>query len=67
MVQSRLNRRIRKVRNNISGRQKLLSKLLRIKKQQKRRPKRTKQRKVSKRRRTIKKPRVIRIPKRRKP
>ena len=35
MVQSRLNKRIRKVRNNISGRQKLLSKLLRIKKQQK--------------------------------
>ena len=37
MVQSRLNRRIRKVRNNISGRQKLLSKLLRIKRQQKNR------------------------------
>ena len=35
MVKSRLNKRIIKVRNNISGRQKLLSKLLRIKKQQK--------------------------------
>jgi hypothetical protein len=37
MVKSRLNRRIIKVKNNISGRQKLLSKLLRIKRQQKNR------------------------------
>ena len=34
MVQSRLNKRIKKVQNNISGRQKLLSKLYRIKLEQ---------------------------------
>lgn len=52
MVQSRLNRRIRKVKNNISGRQKLLSKLLRIKNQQKNR------KKIVKKSKSISKPKL---------
>ena len=48
MVQSRLNKRIKKVQNNISGRQKLLSKLYRIKLEQEKKKSTKKQKKPKK-------------------